>query len=93
LGALVRLVAIQVSVFGSYLPPVFKPTSGGFSPPQTIISLVVHTAVWAKRAPGALVVLVAVQVSVFGSYLPPVFRYTLPEPPHIIISLLVHTAV
>ena len=42
-GALVVLVAVQLSVLGLYLPPVFKvplPT-----PPQTIISLPVQTAV------------------------------------------------
>jgi hypothetical protein len=44
IGALVRLVAIQSSVPGSYFPPVLKgpPTP---PPPQTIISLPVHTAV------------------------------------------------
>ena len=43
-------------------------------PPQTIISLPVHTAVWDSRPTGALVVLVAVQLSVLGLYLPPVFK-------------------
>ena len=43
-------------------------------PPQTIISLPVHTAVCPPRAVGALVVLVAVQLSVLGLYLPPVFK-------------------
>ena len=43
-GALVVLVAVQLSVLGLYLPPVFKiaPPS---TPPQTIISLPVQTAV------------------------------------------------
>jgi hypothetical protein len=36
------VVAVQLSVVGSYLPPVFV---GGFPPPQTIISLPVQTAV------------------------------------------------
>jgi hypothetical protein len=37
-------VAVQLSVPGLYLPPVFKlPLS--LNPPQTIISLPVHTAV------------------------------------------------
>ncbi len=44
------------------------------TPPQTIISLPVQTAVCELRAPGAFVVLVAVQVSVLGLYLPPVFK-------------------
>jgi len=64
-------------------------------PPQTIISLLVQTAVWKFRASGALVVLVVVQVSLLGLYLPPVLR-TLPPsptPPQTIISLPVHTAV
>ena len=42
-GALEVLVAVQLSVVGSYLPPVLN--SEG-SPPQTIISLPAHTAVW-----------------------------------------------
>ena len=51
-GALVVLVALQLSVLGLYLPPVFK-TSLAVRPPQTIISLPVHTAVWLSRAVGA----------------------------------------
>jgi hypothetical protein len=41
-------------------------------PPQTTISLPVHTPVGTDRPAGALVVLVAVQLSVAGLYLPPV---------------------
>ena len=44
-GALVVLVAVQLSVLGLYLPPVFKAELLGRHPPQTIISLPVHTAV------------------------------------------------
>ena len=44
------------------------------TPPQTIISLPVQTAVCANRALGALVALVAVQLFVLGLYLPPVFN-------------------
>jgi hypothetical protein len=73
-GALVVLVAIQLSVLGLYLPPVFKFWPFKFAPPQTIISLPVHTAVEAIRASGALVVLVALQLSVLGLYFPPVFK-------------------
>jgi hypothetical protein len=40
---LLVLVAVQLSVPGLYLPPVFK--SLPLDPPQTIISLPVHTAV------------------------------------------------
>jgi hypothetical protein len=71
---------------------VFK--SPGPNPPQTIISLPVHTAVWKSRANGASVVLVAVQLFVAGLYLPPVFVKLLGmNPPQTIISLPVQTAV
>ena len=53
-----------------YCPPVSKPPKK--FPPQTIIRLPVHTAVWPHRLSGALVVLVAIQLSVPGLYLPPV---------------------
>ena len=60
------LVAVQLSVLGSYLPPVFNSPESP-PPPQTIIwgiiSLPVHTAVWASRPSGAPVVLVGVHVS------------------------------
>ena len=42
-GALVVLVAVQLSVLGLYLPPVFKRLLP-LVPPQTIISLPVQTA-------------------------------------------------
>jgi hypothetical protein len=67
------LVASQLSDVGLYLPPVFTPSLPSL-PPQTIISLPVHTAVCEPRLEGALVVLVAVHVSVLGLYLPPVFK-------------------
>jgi hypothetical protein len=87
------LVADQLSVLGSYLPPVSKNTVP-LNPPQSIISLPVHTAVCQYRPVGALVVLVDVQLSVPGVYLPPVFKDTVPlNPPQAIISLPVHTAV
>ena len=70
------LVAVQLSVLGSYLPPVFNSLPS--NPPHTIISLPVHTAVCHARPEGALTVLVAVQLSVMGLYLPPV----LPLPRH-----------
>ena len=61
MGALVVLVAVQLSVLGLYLPPVFHWRS--LYPPQTIISLPVHTAVYLSRPRGAFVVLVATQLS------------------------------
>jgi len=97
-GTLAMVVAIQLFVLGLYVPPVLKYWGGGPSlsfPPQTIISLPVHTAVCNTRAAGAFVVLVATQLSVLGLYFPPVFdgRPLLLFPPQTIISLPVHTAV
>ena len=91
-GALVVLVAVQLSVPGLYLPPVFKAKLRK-NPPQTIISLPDQTAVCSYRPGGALVVLVAVQLSMLGLYLAPVFKYAPSYPPQTIISLPVHTAV
>ena len=65
-------------------------------PPQTIISLPVHTALWSRRALGApLVAVDAPQLSVAGLYRPPVPSPVPPKsaPPQMIISLPVHTAV
>ena len=87
-GALVPMVAVQLSVPGLYLPPVPKALPS--NPPHTIISLPVHTAVFHARPEGALTVLVAVQLSVMGLSLPPVLP---PPAPQTIISLPVHTAV
>src|SRR5438552_6413762 len=72
-GALVVLVAVQLSVPGLYLPPVLKIVPLLY-PPQTIIPLPVHTDVCHCRAVGALVVLVGVQLSVVGLYLAPLFK-------------------
>ena len=60
-------------MLGLYLPPVFTMNMLP-NPPQTIISLPVHTAVCRARASGALVVLVGVQLSVLGLYLAPLFK-------------------
>jgi hypothetical protein len=61
----VALVTVQLSVLGLYLPPVLRETQMGlqYSPPQTIISLPLQTAVCSHRVSGAPVVLVAVHVS------------------------------
>ena len=86
-------MAVQLSLLGLYLPPVFKAPPVP-SPPQTIISLPVQTAACESRATGAFVVLVGIQLSVLGLYLPPVFKTSLvPSPPQTIISLPVQTAV
>src|ERR1043166_8324773 len=54
-----------------YLPPVFKTMGPVATPPQTIISLPVHTAVCRYRAAGVLLMLVATQLFISRSYLPP----------------------
>jgi hypothetical protein len=69
-------VAVGVGVgpvCAQYLPPVLKMLTL-LSPPQTIISLPVQTAVCNALVSGALAVLVAVQLSVPRSYLPPVLK-------------------
>src|SRR6516165_5496431 len=62
-------VGVGVGAPSQYLPPVFKSAELSF-PPQTIIAVLVETAVCCARTLGALVVLVAVQLSVPGLYLP-----------------------
>jgi hypothetical protein len=79
-------VGVGVVPCPQYLPPVSKKSKLPVVPPQAIISLPVHTAVWEKRAAGALVVLVAVQLLVPGLYLPPVLKMLLvATPPQTII--------
>jgi len=73
MGASIMLVAVQASVPGSYLPPVFRKLLPLY-PPHTIISLRVQTAVNWLRGGGVLVVLIAVQLFVAGLYVPPVLR-------------------
>jgi hypothetical protein len=79
-GALVVVVAAQLSVEGLYFPPVCilekeKPLLSTW-PPQTIISVPVQIPVKSSRPAGALVVVVAVQLSLEGLYLPPVLKLT-----------------
>ena len=94
-GALAVLVLVQLSAAGLYLPPVSKGEGEIVSrPPQTIISLPVHTTVLAYRPEGTLLLLVGSQVSAAGLYFPPVFEpLQQSTPPHTIISLPVQTAV
>src|ERR1039457_2589100 len=61
------LVAVQLSVAGSSLAPVFKAAVTPLNPPQTIISLPVQTALWPSRAAGAFTIVVGVQLSVTQS--------------------------
>src|SRR5438093_13757078 len=72
-GALVLLVAVQLSVPGLYRPPVFKRPPLP-SPPQTIISLPGSAARRVCRAGGAPVVRVDVQLAVRGVYRPPAVK-------------------
>ncbi len=72
---MIVLVTVQLFVPGLYFAPVSRSVLYVVSyPPQTIISLPVHTAVWDSRSSGALIVFVAVQLSVIGLYLPPVSK-------------------
>ena len=65
-------MALATPYCAQYTPPLSElPKSVSF-PPQTIISLPVHTAVGIQRLEGALIVLVALQLFVAGLYLPPV---------------------
>ena len=68
------LVAVQLSVLGLYLPPVFKNKVQpiGFHPRRSFRCRS-RLPCEPVRAAGALVVLVAVQLSMLGLYLPPVF--------------------
>src|SRR3989442_632879 len=80
-GAPVVEFGVQLSIAGSYRPPVlrFPPNS---APPQTTITLPVQTAVWSLRAFGAAVVAGGVQLSLVGACRPPVFKeITLLIPP------------
>ena len=68
------LVAVQLSVLGLYLPPVFRNWQLRYqSAPDDHFTAGPDCRV-TSRAVGALVVLVAVQLSVLGLYLPPVFK-------------------
>src|SRR6185503_9731563 len=82
-GASINDVGLHESATGSYRPPVFKacPMSPA-SPPQTIMTSPVQTAVRNWRATGAFAVDVGLQVSRTGSYRPPVF--CVESPPHTI---------
>src|SRR5947207_7922044 len=94
-GALVMVVAVQLFVVGLYFPPVLKHSvRSALLPPQIIISVPVHAAVWRHRLSGALVMVVAAHAFVIGLYFPPVFKGSPSlNPPQIIISVPVHTAV
>src|SRR6476660_2002536 len=65
MGAFVVLVVVQLSVLGSYLPPVLKGVEKKpLIPPQTIISVPVQTAVcppWPSGGPEVAVQVLSVQ--------------------------------
>ena len=72
-GAFVVLVAVQLSVLGLYLPPVFTMEDVIISAPDDHFTVSPHCCVTIS-AMGASVVLVDIQLSVLGLYLPPVFK-------------------
>ena len=74
MGALVVLVAVQLSVLGLYLPPVFKVVRCHHLRPRRSFHCQSTLPCDRLGQSGALVVLVAVQLSVPGLYLPPVFK-------------------
>lgn len=89
-------MAVAVGVIVGVAVEVAVGVGVGPLPPQTIISLSVHTAVCPARRCGTLLDPVAVQSFMLGLYLPPVSRYNggpKELPPQIIISLPVQTAV
>lgn len=59
-------VGVGLGPAAPYLPPVLSPRAVRSRPPQTIISLFVHTAVCSYRPDGALLVQVGTQLSVPG---------------------------
>ena len=69
------LVAVQLSVLGLYLPPVFEEPVSRYIRPRRSFHCRSRLPCDSARAAGALVVLVAVQLSVLGLYLPPVFKW------------------
>src|SRR5436309_15982385 len=72
-GASVPDVGVQLSVTGSYRPPVLSEPNA--DPPHTTITLPVQTAVGTQRGAGAFAVDVGVQRSVTGSLWPTVFSH------------------
>ena len=74
MGALVVLVAVQLSVPGLYLPPVFKYAAAIDIHPRRSFHCQSTLPCDQIGSVGALVVLVAVQLSVPGLYLPPVLQ-------------------
>src|SRR5262245_16292858 len=90
-GASALLIMRHESVTGSYRPPSPR-TVVPSVPPQTIISVPVHVAVWPDRGNGPI--RVGVQESLVGEYRPPVSSTDVPSrPPQTIISSPVQTAV
>jgi hypothetical protein len=67
LGALVKLVAVHVFVFGLKRPPVMDGPKPVTPPPQMISSVPLHTPEKPLRASGALSTTVLTQLSVAGA--------------------------
>ena len=70
------LVAVQLSVLGLYLPPVFRNCRCRQLRPRRSFRCRSTLPCDSIGLSGALVVLVAVQLSVLGLYLPPVFKWS-----------------
>ena len=95
-GALVVLVAVQLSVTGLYFPPVFHSCVSALAAPDDHFAVSPHCRGRDSGSKGALFVLVGVQLSAPGLYLPPVLikgGSPAAAPPQTIISLSAHTAV
>ena len=78
MGALLVVVAVQVSALGLNFPPVFKGIPLGILldlRPRRSFHCRSRLPCESDRPSGALMVLVAVQLSVLGLYLPPVLKH------------------
>ena len=86
-GAPIWFIAVQLSAFGSYRPPVSRLVLPVL-PPHTSISPPVQSAEWRPRATGALETETGRQVFCAGSYAAPEFRCVpeLSRPPQTITS-------
>src|SRR5262245_59579087 len=87
-----RRVGSQESVAGSYRPPSWLRGPFFEAPPQTIISLPVHTVVWSSRGSGAPSTGSGSQALLAGLKRPPVRSASFPSPPKTMTSCPVQIA-
>ncbi len=93
MGAPTLEIARQVSAVGLYAAPSLSVLPSESTPPQTIISVPVQTALWPLRALGAPVALMAAQLCGENvSFLPSPSTDALSRPPNTIMALPVLTA-